>query len=101
MLLAAAVVAAIQPPTVHMKDFAFTPAAVHVRAGETVTFVNDDSEAHTVRAADGSFDSAGMETGQRWTHRFRTPGTYAYFCELHPYMRAVIIVAPAAQRKAP
>lgn len=81
--------------TVHIKDFAYKPPALTVHAGDRVTFVNDDDEAHTVTASDKSFDSAGLDTGNTWQHVFAAPGTYTYFCELHPYMKATIIVLPA------
>ncbi|MBV9149076.1 MAG: cupredoxin family copper-binding protein [Candidatus Eremiobacteraeota bacterium] len=77
---------------VHVKDFAFQPATLTISAGQRVTFQNDDDEAHTVTATDKSFDSAGLDSGQSWTHTFDKPGTYAYFCALHPYMKGKIIV---------
>ena len=82
--------------TVHIKDFAYSPAALTVRVGDRVTFVNDDDEAHTVTATGKSFDSAGLDTGNAWQHVFAAPGTYQYFCELHPYMKATIVVVPAS-----
>ncbi|MBD5635562.1 MAG: hypothetical protein IAI49_13885, partial [Candidatus Eremiobacteraeota bacterium] len=48
--------------TVHIKDFRYTPNPVRLRAGERVTFVNDDDDAHTITAADTTFDSAGLDT---------------------------------------
>ena len=81
--------------TIHIKDFAYRPTPVTVHVGDRVTFVNDDDEAHTVTAADKSYDSGGLDTGNRWDHVFTKPGTYAYFCALHPYMKASIVVAPA------
>ncbi len=60
-----------------------------------MTFVNDDDDAHTVTAADGSFDSKGLDTGGTWRHAFAKSGTYAYFCELHPFMKATIVVKAA------
>jgi plastocyanin len=77
---------------VHIKNFAFDPATLTVAAGTTVRFVNDDSEAHTVTARDRSFDSSGLDTHDAWSFRFTKTGTFAYFCELHPYMKGVIIV---------
>ncbi|HTU81119.1 MAG TPA: cupredoxin family copper-binding protein [Candidatus Acidoferrales bacterium] len=78
--------------TVHVRNFAFSPATVTVRAGDRVTFVNDDDEAHTVTAVDKSFDSQGLDAGDTWSHTFDEPGTYPYFCALHPYMRGEVIV---------
>ena len=84
--------AAPSPHIVHVKDFAFQPATLTISAGERVTFQNDDDEAHTVTATDKSFDSAGLDSGQSWTHTFDKPGIYTYFCALHPYMKGKIVV---------
>lgn len=83
--------------TVAISDFKYQPPAVTVTAGDTVRFINRDQEAHTVTSSDGLFDSAGLDTGQTWTHRFTRAGRYTYFCQLHPYMKGTIIVV--AQRR--
>lgn len=82
------------PPaaTVHIKNFKFVPAALAVPAGSSVTFVNDDQEPHTVSASDKSFNSEGIDTNQTWTHTFAKAGSFAYFCEMHPYMHGTISV---------
>ena len=80
---------------VHIKDFSYHAATLTVAPGTTVRFVNDDGEAHTVTAVDKSFDSAGMDMGDTWTHTFTKPGTYSYFCALHPYMKGIIVVRAA------
>ncbi|MBV8356208.1 MAG: cupredoxin family copper-binding protein [Candidatus Eremiobacteraeota bacterium] len=82
-------------PAVHIKNFAFTPATITVRAGTKVTFTNDDDEPHTATAVDKSFDSEGIDTHQSWQHTFSKPGSYAYFCEMHPYMKGRIVVVAA------
>ena len=84
------------PFVVHIKDFKYAPTPLKIHVGDRVKFVNDDDEAHTVTAQDKSFDSEGLDTNGTWVHTFTKPGTYAYFCELHPYMKATIIVLPAA-----
>jgi plastocyanin len=84
--------------TVAISDFAFKPVTLTVPVGETVRFVNRDQEAHTVSAADGSFDSGGLDTGGSWVHRFTKPGRYTFFCELHPYMKGAIVVVPARRK---
>jgi plastocyanin len=84
--------------TVRIRDFAYGPRNLTVTAGTVVRFVNDDSEAHTVTASNRSFDSAGLDTGDAWTHRFTAAGTYAYFCALHPYMKGVVTVTAANAR---
>jgi plastocyanin len=82
--------------TIHIKNFTFNPTPVKIHAGDRVTFVNDDDEAHTATADDKSFDSEGLDTRGTWQHVFTKPGTVSYFCELHPYMKAAIVVLPAA-----
>jgi plastocyanin len=79
--------------TVHIANFAFRPPTVKIHTGQTVLFVNDDNDAHTVTAKDKSFDSGGLDTHDSWTHTFTKPGTYEYFCALHPYMKAVVVVS--------
>ncbi len=104
LLLASLLLAALGTPptpapaagqTVHIKDFSYHAATLTVTPGTTVRFVNDDGEAHTVTAVDKTFDSAGMDMGDAWTHTFTKPGTYAYFCALHPYMKGVVVVRAA------
>ncbi len=109
MVLAVALVAAATPSpapsssattnaTIHMRNFAFIPKTLTVAAGTSVTVINDDDEAHTVSAIDKSFDSAGLDAHESWSHVFTKIGTYAYLCELHPYMKGVIVVRPAASK---
>jgi plastocyanin len=84
--------------TVHIQNFAYHAAKLTVHAGDTVLFVNDDDDAHTVTASDKSYDSGGLDTGETFRRTFTKPGTYTYFCALHPYMKAVVVVL-AADRK--
>jgi len=85
--------------TIHIKDFKFNPTPAKIHAGDRVTFVNDDDEPHTVTASNKSFDSEGLDTHNTWQHVFAKPGTYTYFCELHPYMKAVVIVTAAPSKQ--
>lgn len=101
-LIAALAIAALAPQaapaavaTVHIKDFKFVPATLTVTPGSTVTFVNDDAEPHTATAVDKSFDSEALDTHESWKHTFARAGTFAYFCEMHPMMKAVLIVKVA------
>jgi plastocyanin len=77
---------------VTIKGFAFSPAALVVKAGATVTWTNQDTDAHTVTSqhAGGPLTSAVLSTGQSYSYRFTTPGTYAYLCTIHPYMTATV-----------
>jgi plastocyanin len=95
---AASVIAAPRTPAsaiVHLKDDAFTPPSIVVPLNTTVTFVNDDDDAHTVTSTDGLFDSKGLDSHQRWTHTFTKAGTYQYFCTLHPFMKGTVVVKGA------
>ncbi|MBV8532143.1 MAG: cupredoxin family copper-binding protein [Candidatus Eremiobacteraeota bacterium] len=84
-------------PAVQIKNDAFHPDTLAITAGQSVTFTNDDDDAHTVTASDGSFDSKGLDTNGVWRHVFSKPGTYAYFCELHPFMKGTIVVKAVAR----
>ena len=85
--------------TVRIKNFAFVPAKLTVPAGTVVRFVNDDGEAHTVTAVNRSFDSTGLDGGDAWAYRFAKPGTFDYFCALHPYMKGAVVVVAEGTSK--
>jgi plastocyanin len=80
---------------VHIKNFAFVPASVTIKPGDSVQFINDDSTAHTATAADKSFDSGNLDQNAKWTHVFKTAGTFAYICTYHPYMKGTVVVKAA------
>ena len=95
-LTAAAPAPAAKPgAVVHIRDDAFVPASLTVRAGDKVTFVNDDDDAHTATADDASWDSEGLNQGQKWTRAFMKPGKVAYHCTVHPNMKGTIVVGAA------
>lgn len=77
---------------VSITDFKFQPARVQVAPGGTVTWVNDDDEEHTVTATDRTYTSAGLDGADTYSHRFTVPGTYQYYCALHPHMTATVVV---------
>jgi plastocyanin len=87
----------LSAPSVEIKNDAFLPATLTITAGETVTFTNADDDAHTVTSTNGSFDSKGLDTNGQWRHTFAKPGTYAYFCQLHPFMKGTIVVKAVTQ----
>jgi plastocyanin len=80
---------------VHIRDDAFVPASVTIRAGDSVTFVNDDDDAHTATADDGTWDSEGLNQRQSWTHAFAKAGKVAYHCTVHPMMHGTLVVRSA------
>ena len=63
-----------------------------VQVGTTVTWVNEDSQAHTVTDVDLGFDSGLMSKGDTWSYTFTEVGEFEYFCAPHPWMRAKVIV---------
>ena len=69
----------------------FEPAAITVKKGETVTWVNKDPFPHTVTSA-GKFDSKSIAPGAKWTYRATKPGEFAYICTLHPNMKGTLKV---------
>jgi amicyanin len=77
---------------VRIGNFVFTPAEITVAPGSTVTWVNEDDIPHTVAASSGAFRSKAMDTDQQYSFTFTTPGTYDYFCALHPHMQGKIVV---------
>jgi plastocyanin len=90
--LAGAPAMAATSQTVGIKEFKFAPAALTVPRGTTVTWVNHDEEPHTVTSATGAFASTGLVKDDSFAQTFSKPGTYQYFCALHPHMNATVIV---------
>jgi plastocyanin len=95
---ATATPATAEPPTAESKvtidNFTFSPPTLTVTAGTKVTWVNHDDVPHTATstAKPKAFDSGTLDTDQQFSHVFTTPGTYDYFCAVHPKMTGRIIV---------
>jgi plastocyanin len=73
----------------------FSMDEIRVPVGTTVVWENLDGYAHTVTSTEDApvaFDSSGLAEGERFELTFDQPGTYSYFCQIHPTMRAVVIV---------
>ena len=84
---------------VTIDNFTFAPDRITVKAGTTVTWINRDDIPHTVASATRLFKSKALDTDDKFSFTFTTPGTYEYFCSLHPHMKATIVVeAPAGQK---
>ena len=76
-----------------IQGFSFTPASVTIQQGATVIWTNKDSVTHTVTSDSGTeLDSESLANGQTYTHTFTTPGTYIYYCKIHPSMKGTVIV---------
>jgi nitrite reductase (NO-forming) len=71
----------------------YSANVLEVKVGDTVTWTNDDTMAHTVASADTKFDSGFLNSGQTWTHTFTEPGEFNYACTPHPWMQARVIVS--------
>ncbi|MGK4592614.1 cupredoxin domain-containing protein [Amycolatopsis sp. w19] len=82
---------------VMMQDYAYGPAALTVRAGDTVTWMQHDQAPHDVvtTSAPVAFRSPQLSAGQSWSYTFTKPGTYSYYCSVHPDMRATVTVLAA------
>ena len=81
-----------QATEVKIDNFSFGPAAMTVAAGTTVTWTNHDDIPHTVVADDKSFKSKVLDTDQKFSYTFSKPGTYPYFCSVHPKMTGKVVV---------
>jgi len=77
---------------VNIDQFAFVPQRLGVKVGTTVTWINDDDVPHTVVSTSKSFRSKTLDTRDRFSFTFTTPGSYEYFCSLHPHMTGAIVV---------
>jgi plastocyanin len=85
--------AAPAPVTIKIGNFSFSPQALVIPVGTTVTWVNQDDVPHTAVADDHkSFRSKPMDTDERYAFTFTSPGEYPYFCSIHPHMTAKIVV---------
>jgi plastocyanin len=73
-------------------DVAFTTPDVTVTAGGTVTFDNQDAQAHTANGDGGAFDTGTIKAGETSEITFDTAGTFTYFCAFHPFMKGTVTV---------
>jgi plastocyanin len=82
------------PNQVVIDNFTFSPATLTVAVGTEVTWVNRDDVPHTATSTSKprEIDSHTLDTDDRYTHVFKTAGTYDYFCSVHPHMTGQIIV---------
>ena len=78
--------------SVVIKNFDFSPMAITVPVGTTVTWKNLDGEPHTVVSEDGLFRSSALDEGDSFSFTFIKRGTYKYDCSIHPQMHGTIIV---------
>ena len=78
---------------IEIKDFAFNPQTITVKSGEKIPWINRDEEPHTVVSVGKQFKkSTALDTDQTYTIVAGAPGTYSYFCSVHPKMTGTIVV---------
>lgn len=86
--------AADEPASAQIKidNFTFGPTSLTVASGTTITWINNDDVPHTVVSDDKVFRSKALDTDDKFSYTFTKPGTYNYFCSVHPKMTAKIVV---------
>jgi len=89
---AAAVFASPEPKDVTIDNFSFTAQTITVPAGTEVRWTNHDDIPHTVVSDDKTFKSKVLDTDQSFSYAFDKPGTYKYFCSIHPKMTGTVVV---------
>jgi amicyanin len=100
LLVAAATFAARSAPAtdaeVDIDQFTFLPQRITVKAGTTVTWINEDDVPHTIVSSSKVFKSKALDTADKFSFTFTTPGTYDYFCSVHPHMTGAVVVEAAS-----
>ena len=77
---------------VKIDNFSFGPATLTVAVGTTITWINHDDIPHTVVSTDKVFKSKVLDTDEKFSYTFAKPGTYPYFCSIHPKMTGTVLV---------
>ena len=89
--------ASVSGNTITIKNFAFTPKTITVKTGSIVRWENKDSIPHRIifidkDGQDTPVDSSVLSSTQSWSKKFDQPGTYPYYCKIHPEMTGTVIV---------
>ena len=92
ILVVAAIAAPAQTSDVAIDNFRFAAPAITVPVGTTVTWTNRDDVPHNVVSTDNAFKSPVLDTDQKFSQTFETPGTFKYYCSLHPRMTGQVVV---------
>src|SRR5215472_95541 len=77
---------------VKIDNFTFTPETITIPAGTQVTWTNRDDIPHNVVSEDKSIKSKALDTDEKFSFTFTKPGTYSYFCSMHPKMKGKVVV---------
>lgn len=73
-------------------DETFVPPHISLPAGNTISWINDDSIEHTVTSDEGLFDSDPISPGDSFDNTFDIPGKFDYHCSIHPFMTGTVII---------
>jgi plastocyanin len=76
---------------IKIDNFNFGPDLT-IAAGTTVTWTNQDDVPHVVASDTNMFKSKALDTDDRFSYTFTKPGTYVYYCTVHPKMTAKVVV---------
>ena len=76
-------------------SYQFGPDTTQINVGDNVSWTNTGRQIHTISSADGVLNSGAINPGETFSFTFTTPGTYAYFCAPHPWMKGTITVLGA------
>jgi plastocyanin len=82
--------APVNTTKVSIKNYTYNPPSIMIKAGDTVTWTNNDTVAHTVTST--GFDSGNLDPGQTYRHQFNAPGEYRYGCTYHRDMIGAVTV---------
>ena len=84
--------AEVKTAEVKIDNFSFTPVTRTVKAGTQITWTNADDIPHTVVSEDQAFKSKALDTDDKFTFTASKPGTYSYYCSIHPRMTGKLVV---------
>jgi plastocyanin len=93
VLLVSARGRAAQPVQVGIDNFTFSPPTLALGAGGTVTWVNHDDIPHSIVCPALGLKSSVLDTDQSFSRRFDQPGSFDYFCGIHPHMKGKLVVS--------
>ncbi|GLU30518.1 cupredoxin family copper-binding protein [Trinickia caryophylli] len=78
---------------IDIRQFAFAPPTLSVPAGARIVWTNDDEDPHVIVSSTGAFKaSPALDTNDSYAVILDTPGTYRYFCSIHPMMVGTLVV---------
>jgi plastocyanin len=81
-----------KPTEIRVDNFTFAPETITVPVSSTITWVNKDDIPHVITSNDGVFKSKALDTDQAYSYTFTKPGTYPYYCSIHPKMVGKVVV---------